>query len=132
MAHHGKGAIFGLLGAMGAGAAGLWYLAKRRATGAIVGTSSRVVRGKSGANWWIEVLQGAGGPATNAGQYRVYLAPPAEKGKAASALVPVLEYMQVGSNVNTRTLTKLFDQTAAAMNQAAIQDLGIATAAAKA
>lgn len=129
---HGKGAIFGLLGAMAAGAGGLWYLAKRRAVGVSVGTHSTMVKGKSGANWLLELLAGPGGPVTNAAQFRAYLSPPAEKGKPASALIPVLEYMQVGGDLSTRTLTKIFDDKAASMNAAAMQDLGIKSAPVKA
>ncbi|MDD5544395.1 MAG: hypothetical protein PHX83_14595 [Acidobacteriia bacterium] len=137
MAKHGLGlgTMLGAAGAAGSLVAGLWWAAKAKG-GKIVNATNLSVKGKSGGNWWVEYL-GLQGPSTLSRAFRVYLVPPAEKGKAASAMIPVLEYLQLATDQTTpaadmlkdatavRTATKFFDSTATAMNSAAMQDLNV-------
>lgn len=129
--HKSMGKVVGLV-ALGGAALGGALFAVKRALGRVPGQ----VKGASGASWYTESL-GQQGPSTLSYGFRVYLVPPAEKGKAApGGMIPVLEYVQLQpragmttaemlANKLGRNATKLFDPNATAMNTAAIQDLGI-------
>lgn len=135
---HKTGKLVGLLALGGAALGGAWYAFWKRGSSTAAGVASGVTTGKSGAKWWIEHL-GQQGSSTLSHGFRVYLVPPAEKNKPASAMIPVLEYIQLAPKADMssaelvalktgRTATKFFDATATSMNAAAMQDLGIAAA----
>lgn len=124
--HMGGVLLAGLAGLAGIGGL-VWWGAKGKVPKALTPSGTvTAVTGGSGAHW-ISEIRGAG-PSQNSHVVTVYWLPPGEKGGTASAMVPVVDYIETIGDKSTRTVAKVYDSTATGMNAAAAQDLGIKTA----